>query len=326
MLNFCMLKTVLKLSIATALCFWLFKNGKLDFTLITQAFSLGYWWILGVILIGAHLLITSCRFKTFLNANLSIPLPFLKVISFDAIGNMFAFILPGTAAGDLTRLYYYAKSNHELTAGTLASYLLVDRFMGVLSLLGIASTAGILQFTELTGMDSRFKYIILFYILCASVVLLFFILLITTNVATSPLLRFIINLFKRFPKIQKVLVDMLSVKLSLNTFIKCMLISLFNHACVILGFWSLIFPFIPNTVSFMKVFSIIPLGFMGSAIPIAPSGLGVGHVLFDNLFKLLGIYNGASIYNLYYLMTLFVALFGIIPYLFIRKSSDPKII
>ena len=310
-----MLKTVLKFSIAFALCLWLLKNGKLDFSLITQAFHLGHWWILGCLLIGAHLFLSSFRFKTLLDANLSRPVPYLKIISFDAIGNMFSFVLPGTAAGDMTRFYYYHQTQPELSAGKLASFLIVDRCIGVVSLLGLASLAALMQYDYLTSLDPRFRLIIIFYLIFFIALAAVILTLMTKDLSHSKWLQVLVAKFERFPKLKKILHDMLLVKLTFKTFSKCLAISLVNHASVIIGFWALILPFLPPTLNFMRVFSIIPVGLIGSALPISPAGLGVGHILFENLFKLLNVEKGASLYNLFYLVTLLVGILGIIPYL-----------
>ena len=51
------------------------------------------------------------------------------------------------------------------------------------------------------------------------------------------------------------------------------------------------------------------------AIPIAPAGIGVGHAVFDTLFGLFGINNGASLFNIYLLAIVAESLTGAIPYL-----------
>ena len=62
----------------------------------------------------------------------------------------------------------------------------------------------------------------------------------------------------------------------------------------------------------------MPIGMMAVAVPISPAGLGVGHAIFDGLFKLYGTFNGASLFNLYFLTTISVNLMGIFPYLMFK--------
>ena len=61
--------------------------------------------------------------------------------------------------------------------------------------------------------------------------------------------------------------------------------------------------------------TIFPIGFFTVALPIAPGGLGVGHVAFEELIKLSGSEGGANAFNIYTLTLMFFNLFGCIPYL-----------
>jgi len=68
---------------------------------------------------------------------------------------------------------------------------------------------------------------------------------------------------------------------------------------------------------------IMPIGLITIAIPIAPGGIGVGHVAFDRLYALVGISGGADIFNLFIIIQLVVNLVGGLIYFF--YSSDYKI-
>lgn len=71
--------------------------------------------------------------------------------------------------------------------------------------------------------------------------------------------------------------------------------------------------------------TILPLGILTTAIPISPGGLGLGHVAFENLFQLIGLKNGANVFNIIFFGNLFLNLLGSIPYLFLKKELDPLI-
>ena len=58
------------------------------------------------------------------------------------------------------------------------------------------------------------------------------------------------------------------------------------------------------------------------AIPISPAGLGVGHAIFDILFRYFSVDNGASLFNLFFIVTIFLHLLGGIPYIFSKKRPS----
>lgn len=319
-----MFKTFLKFSFTIVLCYWLFKNGKLDFSLLSQAFHLGHLWIWGVVLLVSRLLFCPQRFKILLDSKSKTPVPYLKVFAFDAIGNLFSIILPGAAAGDVVRFFYYKKVSSHVTAGMIAAFLTLDRLIGLMGLMGLAIAVTLFNYQSFALLSPQLVSLfvmnaLIFIFLC------FFMFFIFSKWFPKKKIEIkLTKYFSRWPKILLTLTDILHIELSLLDFTKCFILSVLNQMFVIAGFWLLISPFIPEATSFLRVFTILPIGFIGSSLPITPAGLGVGHVLFDNLFRLIQIDNGASLFNIYFVVNIFVCLLGLIPYLIVRAESHDK--
>jgi hypothetical protein len=103
--------------------------------------------------------------------------------------------------------------------------------------------------------------------------------------------------------------------------VKAVGISLVVQFIGVLIFWSLIRPFVAGHMDFIQALAFIPVGLMTLALPVAPSGLGVGHAIFQKLFQFAGIDNGASLFNLYFFLTLSVNVLGVIPYLLSKRKK-----
>jgi len=73
---------------------------------------------------------------------------------------------------------------------------------------------------------------------------------------------------------------------------------------------------------FPEFIIVLPFGMIATVLPIAPGGLGVGHVAFDKLFSLIGLSGGANVFNVIALGQLALNLTGIIPYLLMRKKGE----
>ena len=65
------------------------------------------------------------------------------------------------------------------------------------------------------------------------------------------------------------------------------------------------------------------LGFGFIAVPISPAGAGVGHVVFETLYREVGLSQGANLFNLYFLINFSINLVGIIP--FLLTKADKKL-
>ena len=71
-----------------------------------------------------------------------------------------------------------------------------------------------------------------------------------------------------------------------------------------------------------SVATVFPLGLLTLVIPISPAGMGVGHVAFDRLFTAIGLTGGATVFNMFILGQMVPCLFGVIPYLLMRRSGE----
>ncbi len=70
-----------------------------------------------------------------------------------------------------------------------------------------------------------------------------------------------------------------------------------------------------NSIAFFQYFLLVPIGLLTTAVPVAPAGLGVGHVAFAALFKLAGSSMGAEIFTMLVTIQILWNLTGIFFYL-----------
>jgi hypothetical protein len=72
-----------------------------------------------------------------------------------------------------------------------------------------------------------------------------------------------------------------------------------------------------------SVLAVYPLGMLTVMLPISYAGIGVGHLAFERLFALLGMTDGASVFNTYFIAQSVPCLLGVIPYLAVRRRQAP---
>lgn len=315
-----MFKVALKFIIAIGLCYWLFENGRLDFSLVNQVLKSGPVWVLGVLLLLGRLFVGSLRCKILLDMKSVHKLPYNKILTFNAIGIFFSVVLTGSASGDVVKFFYLKELSRDLSATTTASLLVLDRLIGIIGLLALSSAVSLIEIQSIRSLNP--DLVTLVFINCLLLISLsLFVILIFTNLVPK---TFLLKRLARWPRIFAVFRDLLSVKLELVPFLKCFSLSIVNQVFVVCAFWLLASPFIPASVSFFDIFSITPIGMIGASLPISPGGLGVGHIMFDNLFLMLKIQNGASLFNLFFVANTFICLLGVFPYLFYRNELQKK--
>lgn len=319
-----MLKTILinllKLSIAAALIGWLLSSGKLDFKLLGSLKNYPVAVTLAVVLSITNFWLVSFRWRSILMARLTTPIPLSGMLKITWIGQFFSSVLPGSVTGDLVKTIYIQQHEKNFSKQFLFASILIDRLMGLsglILLVGISSlsfSGHILK--NAPAMEPLLK---INYLLVLAVVLSLGLFMYWHDFIRSILVKFQAKIFPGiFARLINLWDDLVMIK---SRMIRAVLLSIVVQFIGVVIFWSLIYPFVGTHMDFVQALAFLPLGLMTLALPVAPSGLGVGHAIFQKLFEFSGIQNGASLFNLYFVVTLAVNVLGVIPYILNKKKA-----
>jgi len=315
------IKILLKFVFAFGLIYWLVQSGKLDFNILAEAFQSPARLISGFLMTICVLLIVTLRYRVILDHKMTKQISFLKILKYNWIGMFFNSVLPGAVSGDIVKIFYIKEDDKELSHRFLFASILIDRFVGLFGLIIILGTFTIFNYTDLTALSMDIKKILdinIFLFACVLVGLfsLFFFENLPFKI-TKP--------FLGLPLLNKILPKLLDAWKSLCEFrkqiIALTILSILVQFLAVIVFWFIVSPFADGEFLFSYAFSIVPIGFVALAIPIAPSGLGVGHAVFHSLFGYIGVKNGASLFNIYFFVVLFSNLLGSIPYLLSKSNK-----
>jgi uncharacterized membrane protein YbhN (UPF0104 family) len=318
-----MLKTIfinlLKLAIAAALVGWLLQSGKLDFKLLGTLKQHPIAVLMAVLVSVLNFWLVSYRWKSILKARSTVDIPLTGMLKITWIGQFFSSVLPGSVTGDLVKLLYIQKFEKNFSKQFLFASILIDRLMGLSGLILMVGASSLLFSGHILknapGMEPLLKFN---YVLVLLVVVSLGLFMYWHDFIRSLFLKlqakFLPGLFSRIISLWD---DLVMIK---SRMIKAVLLSIVVQFFGVVIFWSLISPFVSGRMDFIQSLAFIPLGLMTLALPIAPSGLGVGHAIFQKLFEFSGIDNGASLFNLYFVVTLSVNVLGVVPYLLSKRK------
>lgn len=309
----------LKFLLAGALIAWLLQSGKLDFKLLGELVDYPLAVMIAIILTVINLLICSYRWRSILGARSSVNIPIMGMVKSNWIGMFFSSVLPGSVSGDLVKSLYVQKFDHSFSKKFIFASILIDRLMGLsglVLLVGLSSTffsGHILENAPAMKPLLDVNFLLACLVMVSLVIFFFF-----HHVIRGVLVQFEkIFLPKVWFKVIQLWDDLTSIK---SQMLKAVGISIIVQLIGVITFWSLIYPFVGGRMDFVQALAFIPMGLMTLALPIAPSGLGVGHAIFQKLFEFSSIDNGASLFNLYFFVTLLVNLCGVIPYLMSKRQ------
>lgn len=313
------IKIVLKFIFAFGLIYWLVSSGKLDFGILSKAMQSPFKMLAGLSCLILISLGIAWRWKYILEARLDYKLSYYQMLKCNWIGLFFNSVLPGSVTGDFVKILYIKQEDGRLSTRYLLGSVVLDRVVGLFGLITMLGIFSLVNYKEMTELSVPVQRIILFNLLLFTCVLLGFISLYFFEAVPRAILTKIEHidiLHKIGSKLLKIWDELCLIRKRL---IFLTLASVLVHITAVYVFWLVTSPFASHTFELHYAFSFVPIGFVTLAIPIAPSGLGVGHAAFDYLFSFFGINNGASLFNIFFFLQIFVNLLGAIPYLFSKN-------
>lgn len=313
--------TTLKVVIAAGLIAWLLSSGKLNFSLLKDLMAYPGAILLASTLAIFNFLLISFRWKNILIARSTSSIPVFGVFWVTWIGQFFSSVLPGSVSGDLVKLLYIQRYDSTFSKKFIFATILIDRIIGLAALILMVGLSSLLFSGHILENAPAMEPLLKINYMLSGLVILGIIVFILFP-------HFVEALFVRFEKIFLPAVwskigalwnDLVSIKKQL---LQGLCVSFAVQFIGVLIFWSLIQPFVEGKMDFIQALAFIPLGVVTLALPVAPSGLGVGHAIFQKLFEFAGIDNGASLFNLFFVVTLAVNVLGVIPYLLTKSKRS----
>ncbi|MDT8445854.1 MAG: lysylphosphatidylglycerol synthase transmembrane domain-containing protein [bacterium] len=314
----------LKVSIVSGVLYYLTTQGRLNLRLVPELLNRpSLFFALFLALLLGMVFPSMVRWWCLLRA-LGIGMKLRKAVSVTWISIFFSTFLPGAISGDLVKAFYIRKEHPEHSKSLLFSTLLVDRILGLLAILLLAGFAiFVMQPFEGAGDGWELTGQILTGLICAFLMgglLIIFpfsqnrdpVQRILSKLPASRITLKVHNAFTLYRDHKKTLA--LGLLLSL-------MIQLTEVLC-----FKLLIDQLSQGGAFTDLLAVVPIGEISTIIPVAPAGIGVGHLAFEYLFQSAGMSAGADMFTLFTLVRLIVLLLGGFPYLVYRKSGGPTML
>ncbi|MED5515924.1 MAG: lysylphosphatidylglycerol synthase transmembrane domain-containing protein [SAR324 cluster bacterium] len=239
------------------------------------------------------------------------------------IGNFFNTSLPGAVTGDVVKGYYVIKAQQKEGRTRAFMTLIIDRFIGVFGLIVMAFLSLVLNHELILSQERLHSLAWMITALFGCTVLFYMIVMYPFKDGHDPFIK----LFHFLPgkKLSlKVYSSFKSFQHQQTTLLLTLFLSIVLHTLIALIFFYLAHLMGIKEMELATQFFLMPVGLITVAIPLAPGGIGIGHVAFESLYQLAGFSGGADIFNLFIIVQLGVFLLGGIPYfLYSSKYKIP---
>lgn len=276
------IKSLLKVAFAILLIWWIFATGKIDLAGLKRLLSPGFL-SFGLVFVFLSIIAATERWRRILQSQ-GLVLSLKECLRLSFIGSFFNFAMPGGVGGDVIKAYYLA-SDHPKARVSAVTSVAMDRILGLYAMIAMALLVMLLDIHHVTRIQALSNLMSLILILFVGSTLFLFL------------------AFSRSPSIKKGIFQLLT-----RLPFKQKFIALYESTHLYGKFPGLIFrsvalSFIAQSLSitvmifageasgahgvpYSVYFLVAPLGFMATAIPVSPAGLGIGQAAFYALFNI----------------------------------------
>lgn len=299
---------VLRFAVGVALLVWLSRSGVIAWSRIAALLAHPGLVALALVLFAGAIAVTAWRLCV-LATPLGLRIGFGASLRLLLIGTCFSVFMPGSAGGDLARIYL-ALQGQQGRRAELTAVLIFDRIIGLIALLlfplaaALASPAVVRIHPGIVDVLARAAAIVALAVVGAIV-------LwgpvsgtgIARRVAALPLGGLVtrataaLRTYRRFPG--KLVLSLALSFVAAGLAMAVMLV--LARAVGIVG-------------GERAMLMLLPIGFLINALPLTPGGLGVGEVAMDRLFGAAGLSGGAAVLLSWRLMQLVPAAVGLVLY------------
>lgn len=311
-----------KAGVAAALLSWLVRSGSLDFGALGKVLRSPTLMAYDVAVFVSATILSTLRWGALLRI-VDVRPRFFRLLQLQLSALFFNVVIPGAVGGDVVKNLYVARDAAPEKRPTILLIVFVERVLGLsaLLLLGSAVVASRARFLFAQPLFRPMAAAVL--ALGAAVVVGAAGFLLVMRLAGNKL----VALTQGSSKIAKLLGQLVGamhlVAKNPAALLRALLLSVGIHVVGIAFFTKLAQDLAGQDVGVAEIATVFPLGIISLVLPVAPSGLGVGHVAFDKLFQAIGLEGGATVFNVFLLGQIVPYLTGVIPYLMLKREAPP---
>lgn len=316
---------VFRTALAVGLIAYLIYSDAIDWGFVPGLVKAWQFTLLAVVVFIILHLIMALRLQILIHAH-GLVLPYMASVKLTFIGLFFNTYLPGATGGDLIKIYYASKGNPGKRA-EIITILIFDRIIGMFSLFTLPMLLApffmdtISSNLVLKGLLTITSGVSLGLIVCVIIGM-------KLDVEHGKLFVWIYTKLPKGELIKRVLLTIHSYRHDIPAVIKAVLLSVMVTGAALVGMLVLSEAATPDGFD-ARMAMLIPMGFIATAMPVTPGGIGVGEAALDSLFKLFDLHGGAELLLGWRLLMVLIGMLGLYYYLkgherFVHHNEDDK--
>lgn len=265
--------------------------------------------------------IGAIRLFVLLNS-LSLEINLFQTLHIHIVGSFFNIALPGAVSGDFVKSYYLKKYSHNSTTKAFG-ILFLDRLIGVSAMVFTSTLA---LYSSFIHSDSNTLQLLKLLLTFLSIFLILFYSYIFFIHENNDIILFILEKFEQklkfFSKIKTLYLSIKAFKDQSKAILVSILLSLLIQTLIGFTCYNIALALNEININQMELYAIVPIGFIVTAVPLFPGGIGTGHAAFSFLFHLMNSNRGADIFSIFAMFSFFTGALCGLYYLGSKKNHE----
>jgi uncharacterized protein (TIRG00374 family) len=308
-----------KVVVAATLLTWLIRSGSLDMSALGILFQRPSLLALNIAVFAAGLVLGTLRWGALLRLA-GVIVPFRRLLQLHYSALFFNVVIPGNVGGDVIKALYVARDAPPEKRPVILLIVFIDRLMGLAGLVTLATLITVIRGPILWNNPVLRPMAGLVALLGVGVLVGPAILVLVMRRAGNRIATWTSGTSRISKLLAQLVASMRLLSSQPRLLALALVLSMGIHFAGMSLFTVLTRAIVDPNVGISEIATIYPLGILSLVLPISPSGLGVGHVAFDRLFKTIGLTGGASVFNVYLLAQIVPCLLGFFPYLALKRE------
>jgi uncharacterized protein (TIRG00374 family) len=309
-----------KVAVAATLITWLVRSGVLKFGALSIFLERPILLVADLALFTMAVVTGTLRWRLLLQLA-GARVPFWRALQLQLTALFFNVVVPGNVGGDVVKALYVARDEEASKRTTILLIVFVERLVGMGALVLVASAVAVLR-GPMLWQNPQLRQLALAVAFLGVCTLVGPALVVVAMRRAGDRLESWTSGTTFIAKLSNQLVA--SARLlsaGPKNLLMALGLSMLAHAATMAFFTVLTRVLLSEDVPFSSVATVYPLGILTMILPISPAGLGVGHIAFDRLFAMIGLHDGATVFNVYLIGQLAPCLIGVIPYLALKRTG-----
>jgi len=312
---------VVKIVVTVGLVGWLVSKGALKMSVLSVFLEEKSLLAADMaVFVVASVVLSSLRWRALLGLA-GVKVSVGRAIHLQFVSLFFNVVIPGNVGGDVIKALYVAREEPPEKRASLLLVAFVERIVGLAGLVSVALVVLVFRGPVLWENPAFRPLVSSVLLLGAGFVVGPIVFVLAMRTFGARLEAMASGPSKVAGFLKKVVASFRLVSAKPSELMKALVLSMAAHSTNLVLFAMMTRIVTAQEAPFGAIATVYPIGLLSLMLPVSTAGAGVGHVVFERLFTVMGLTRGADVFNVFFFGQIAPCVLGFVPYLMLRAKE-----